>query len=196
MKKKTTATFIVLCLSLITLFIATIELNIINKKLNNITKEETLLQKIKYSFVQEIKENQKITRNNELQLIISNHNFSNNIHTQQGYRNYYYAPQKEGNKFAYLSVNVTNLSKRQKDINDILNATLLYDNKYEFSCLPLKEDKATGGFTNEVILEPLENQSFYIMTNLPAELISNNKDMSFVLKTPTKKYKLPVKKKK
>ena len=45
-------------------------------------------------------------------------------------------------------------------------------------------------------LEPLENQSFYIMTNLPAELISNNKDMSFVLKTPTKKYKLPIKNKK
>ena len=111
------------------------------------------------------------------------------------YRTNTYSVNNEDNRIVYVSANFKNLYKKLESIDNIVNAKIYYDNKYEFDCNSISLNKEKDDFHNFVpSLMPLKSVEFYWVATLPKEFAYSQKPFTLELLMNDQKYVMRLKK--
>lgn len=198
MEKKSIFNKVILFLCFITLIVNTIEINQIRLQ-TKLSSSKTLIQKIKYNFPVELKLNQKIINENNAELIIKDKNFAEKINApisqvkfgyfgEQYSTTNSYSVSDESNRFVYVNANVKNFYKKKLNLDSLISAKMIYDNKYEFDCSSIKLTKDKTDFSDTISFMPLQSEDVYFITEMPKNFVNTKKPIDLELTIDDTKY--------
>lgn len=203
MEKKSEFYKVVLLLCFIALVINAVEINQIRLQTKLQTKEG-FIQKIMYNFPKEIKFGQKYVNKDKLEFTIKDKNITEKISAPvvkvsynywgEAYNeNHYYTAQDENNRLVYVSLNVKSLYNKKVDLNELVNAKVIYANKYEFDCFSIKTTKDKTDFTQNISLMPLQTEDVYFVAEIPKDFVNSKYPISLELLIGNTKYTMSLK---
>lgn len=203
MEKSSTFMKILLVLCFLALLTNVIE-NFQTNKLLRRPNSETIIQTIMYNFPVEIKQNEKFVNKDNIEFTIKDKNIADKISAtvskvttgywgEQYKQTNMYPPKKANNKLVYISTNIKNISNKEQNINDLISAKIIYDNKYQFNCFALMESKDKTDLLSNISLMPLESENIYLVAELPQNLTNTQQALSLELKSGLKKYTMQFK---
>lgn len=198
MEKKSVFSKIILFLCFIALVVNVVETNQIRLQTKSISAE-SLIQKIMYNFPIYIKLNQKITNDNNAEIIIKDKNFAEKIIAPitkveynlwgEPYRTTNsYNISDANNRFLYVNANIKSLFKKQQNLNSLVKAKIIYLDKYEFECFALKTTKDKTDFTTNISLMPLQSEEIYFVTEMPKDFVNSKGSIYLELLVGNNKY--------
>lgn len=198
MEKKSVFNKIIITLCFITLVVNTIETNQIRLQTKSPLKE-TLIQKIMYNFPLEIKSGQKYINKNHLELIVKDKNITEKISApvvKVSYNywgdafseNKYYTAKNENNRLVYVNANIKNLFNKQAELDELIQAKIIYADKYEFDCFTTKLTKDKNDFTTNINLMPLQSEDVYFIAEVPKDFVNSKNSLAVEFKVDNTKY--------
>lgn len=184
MEKKSIFGNIILFLCFIVLAVTAVEINQVRLQTKS-PYAKTLIQKIKENFPQEVNANEKITNENNAEFIIKNKNIVQKITAPTAVTKYdywgdshteinEYTTKNPDNRIVYASVNVKSLFKKQANINELIDAKMIYADKYEFDCSTIKVTKDKTDFTSDIKLMPLQSEDVYFLSEIPKDFVNSS----------------------
>jgi len=194
--EKFSKTMLILCF--IVLIITAIEVNQIRVQTETVN-QESLIERFRHHEPIEIESNQKTICENFAEFTIKDKNFTNkidapvnkmtfNYYGESFIHTNYIAVQDDKNRFAYVSLNVKNLYKKVQNINDLIDAKIIFDNNYEFDCFAIKTTKDQTDFTKNIALMPLQSDNLYLVAEMPRDFVNSSKPMTLELTINKQKY--------
>ncbi len=145
--------------------------------------KETLIQKIIPNKPTIIKMHQKIVNENNLEFTIKDKNIVEKISAPVVKTTYnywgeasnetrYYKPEDENNRLVYVNLNAKSLYNKKANFNDLMKAKIVYNDKYEFDCFPIKTTKDKTDFSLNISLMPLQSQDVYLVAEMPKYFVN------------------------
>ena len=198
MEKKSVFNKIILFLCFIALVVNAVETNQIRLQ-TKLQSKETLIQKIMYNFPENIKSGQKYTNKDKLEFTVKDKNITEKIsapvvnvrydYWRDAYsENKYYTTKDENNKLIYANVNVKSLFNKKADLNNLIQAKVIYNEKYEFDCFTTKLTKDKNDFTTNIDLMPLQSEDVYFIAEMPKDFVNTKNSINLELLVGNNKY--------
>lgn len=198
MEEKSVFSKVILFLCFIALLVNAVETNQIRLQ-TKLQSKETLIQKIMYNFPIDIKLAQKVINNNHLEFTIKDKNITEKISAPVVKVSYnywgeaysekkYYSPKDENNRLLYANVNIKSLFNKKTDLNDLVQAKVIYNNKYEFDCFTAKTTKDKSDFTTNISLMPLQSEDVYFIAEIPKSFVNTKNPINLELLVGNNKY--------
>jgi len=198
MEQKSVFNKIILTLCFIALVVNAVETNQIRLQTKSPLKE-TLIQKIMYNFPVEIKSGQKYINKDHIEFTIKDKNIAEkisapNVKVSYNYwgeafsENKYYTAKNENNRLVYVNANIKNLFNKQSDLNELIQAKVIYADKYEFDCFTTKLTKDKNDFTTNIDLMPLQSEDVYFITEVPKDFVNSKNSLAMEFKVDNTKY--------
>lgn len=203
MEKKSVFNKIILFLCFIALVVNAVETNQIRLQTKSPLKE-TLIQKIMYNFPENIKLGQKYVNKNKLEFTVKDKNITEKIsapvvkvrYDYWGYaysENKYYTAKDGNNRLIYANVNVKSLFNKKADLNNLIQAKVIYNEKYEFDCFTTKLTKEKNDFTTNIDLMPLQSEDVYFIAEMPKDFVNTKNPINLELLVGNNKYVMKLK---
>lgn len=198
MEEKSVFSKVILFLCFIALLVNAVETNQIRLQ-TKLQSKETLIQKIMYNFPIDVKLAQKVINNNHLEFTIKDKNIVEKISAPVVKVSYnywgeaysekkYYSPKDENNRLLYANVNIKSLFNKKTDLNDLVQAKVIYNNKYEFDCFTAKTTKDKSDFTTNISLMPLQSEDVYFIAEIPKNFVNTKNPINLELLVGNNKY--------
>lgn len=198
MEKKSVFNKIILFLCFIALVVNAVETNQIRLQ-TKLQSKETLIQKIMYNFPENIKSGQKYTNKDKLEFTVKDKNITEKISAPvvkvrydywgDAYsENKYYTAKDENNRLIYANVNVKSLFNKKADLNNLIQAKVIYNEKYEFDCFTTKLTKDKNDFTTNIDLMPLQSEDVYFIAEMPKDFVNTKNPINLELLVGNNKY--------
>ena len=198
MEKKSVFSKIILFLCFIALVVNAVETNQIRLQ-TKLQSKETLIQKVMYNFPEEIKIGQKYVNKDKMEFTVKDKNITEKISAPVVKVSYnywgeaysekkYYSPKDENNRLLYANVNIKSLFNKKTDLNDLVQAKVIYNNKYEFDCFTAKTTKDKSDFTTNISLMPLQSEDVYFIAEIPKNFVNTKNPINLELLVGNNKY--------
>lgn len=198
MEEKSVFSKVILFLCFIALLVNAVETNQIRLQ-TKLQSKETLIQKIMYNFPIDVKLAQKVINNNHLEFTVKDKNITEKISAPVVKVSYnywgeaysekkYYSPKDENNRLLYANVNIKSLFNKKTDLNDLVQAKVIYNNKYEFDCFTAKTTKDKSDFTTNISLMPLQSEDVYFIAEIPKNFVNTKNPINLELLVGNNKY--------
>ena len=140
-----------------------------------------------------ISKNERITLDGKCEFSITGYTINSVIEPPNPVDYYTYFEADSGNTLVDVKMNIKNLGSSGVSQNTILNSVkIIYDNQYEYSCAFVTEKDNGGDLNNYTTLyniEPLEELSYHMIAQVPAEVESNPKSIKSIISVNGKEYK-------
>lgn len=170
----------------------------ISEALGTITKDDTKENNSKEDkeFAQ-VKMGQKITIEDYLQYTFVKSKFSKKIEPSKPDSYYsYYEAKGTGNILLSVQTDIKNLTSTEFNGKNIPKATIIYDNKYEYSCnIIVEEDDGSDleGYDWYMNIQPLKSKKFYYYVEIPKEFEKDEKSLALRITLQDYSYELKIK---
>lgn len=170
----------------------------ISEALGTITKDDTKENNSKEDkeFAQ-VKMGQKITIEDYLQYTFVKSKFSKKIEPSNPDSYYsYYEAKGTGNILLSVQTDIKNLTSTEFNGKNIPKATIIYDNKYEYSCnIIVEEDDGSDleGYDWYMNIQPLKSKKFYYYVEIPKEFEKDEKSLALRITLQDYSYELKIK---
>lgn len=170
----------------------------ISEALGTITKNDTKENNAKEDkeFAQ-VKMGQKITIEDYLQYTFVKSKFSKKIEPSKPDSYYsYYEAKGTGNILLSVQTDIKNLTSTEFNGKNIPKATIIYDNKYEYSCnIIVEEDDGSDleGYDWYMNIQPLKSRKFYYYVEIPKEFEKDEKSLALRITLQDYSYELKIK---
>lgn len=170
----------------------------ISEALGTITKNDTKENNAKEDkeFAQ-VKMGQKITIEDYLQYTFVKSKFSKKIEPSKPDSYYsYYEVKGTGNILLSVQTDIKNLTSTEFNGKNIPKATIIYDNKYEYSCnIIVEEDDGSDleGYDWYMNIQPLKSRKFYYYVEIPKEFEKDEKSLALRITLQDYSYELKIK---
>lgn len=198
MEKKSIFNKIILFLCFVALVVNAVETNQIRLQTKSPLKE-TLIQKIMYNFPEDIKSGQKYTNKDKLEFTVKDKNITEKIsapvvkvrydYWEDVYNeNKYYTAKDENNRLVYSNINVKSLFNKKTNLNDLIQAKVIYNEKYEFDCFAVKLTKDKSDFITDIDLMPLQSENIYFIAEMPKDFVNTKNPINLELLVGNNKY--------
>lgn len=198
MEKKSIFNKIILFLCFVALVVNAVETNQIRLQTKSPLKE-TLIQKIMYNFPEDIKSGQKYINKDKLEFTIKDKNITEKISAPvvkvrydywgDAYNeNKYYTAKDENNRLVYSNINVKSLFNKKTNLNDLIQAKVVYNEKYEFDCFIAKLTKDKSDFITDIDLMPLQSEDVYFIAEMPKDFVNTKNPINLELLVGNNKY--------
>lgn len=175
----------------------------ISEALGTITKNDTKENNTKENNAKEDKEfaqvkmGQKITIEDYLQYTFVKSKFSKKIEPSKPDSYYsYYEAKGAGNILLLVQTDIKNLTSTEFNGKNIPKATIIYDNKYEYSCnIIVEEDDGSNleGYDWYMNIQPLKSKKFYYYVEIPKEFEKDEKSLALRITLQDYSYELKIK---
>lgn len=198
MEKKQVFNKIILVLCFIALVINAVETNQIRLQTKS-PSEPTLIQKIMYNFPENIKSGQKYINKDQVEFTIKDKNIAEkisapNVKVSYNYwgeaysENRYYTAKNENNRLVYVNTNIKNIFNKEANIKELIQAKIIYNEKYEFDCFTAKLTKDKSDFTTNIDLMPLQSEDIYFIAEMPKDFVNTKNPINLELLVGNNKY--------
>lgn len=198
MEKNSAFSKVILFLCFIALIVNAVETNQIRLQTKS-ASAETLIQKIMYNFPVDVKLAQKVINNNHLEFTIKDKNIVEKISAPVVKVSYnywgepysetrYYTAKDANNRLVYANANIKSLYNKQTSLNELVNAKIIYADKYEFDCFSIKTTKDKSDFTTDISLMPLQSEDVYFVAEVPKDFVNTKNSLVLELAIGNTKY--------
>lgn len=198
MEKKQVFNKIILVLCFIALVANAVETNQIRLQTKS-PSEPTLIQKIMYNFPENIKSGQKYINKDHVEFTIKDKNIAEkisapNVKVSYNYwgeaysENRYYTAKNENNRLVYVNTNIKNIFNKEANLKELIQAKIIYNEKYEFDCFTAKLTKDKSDFTTNIDLMPLQSEDVYFIAEMPKDFVNTKNPINLELLVGNNKY--------
>lgn len=150
--------------------LATDEINL-NIKINDKSYETTFdLEEVKPE-KNYVKKGDKLSKKDLSEVTIKSIKFTDKVEPSNPSSYYtYYEVKDTSNTYLALKINVKNLKGDSLDADKVMNAKLIYNDKYTYDCFSTIEKDGTFTYTNITSIDPLKKSVIYYLFEVPKEV--------------------------
>lgn len=118
-----------------------------------------------------VKKGDKLTKEDLSEVTIKSIKFTDKVEPSNPSSYYtYYEVKDTSNTYLALKVNVKNLKGDGLDADQVMNAKLIYNDKYTYDCFSTIEKDGTFSYTNITSIDPLKKSVMYYLFEVPKEV--------------------------
>ncbi len=156
----------------------------------NISQEETKKEKI-------ITNTDKVTIEENCEFNVVSHNFTKDIMPPNPDSWYHHIESKSDTQiYSNLIIDIKNLQGNARKQDSIMSVKLKYDDKYEYTCQTVTEEKGGGDletYTNLYNIDPLSTMKYHFVVEVPLEIKDSDKTLKAIITVGSQEYVYQIK---